>query len=194
MYENIAKYLEESGSDKNNICISERGTSGHRYGDLYEFIINSQRMKAGRDLKILEIGIDSGKSLDAWSRVEFFSKVVGIDNRKESYSFQNPGKVHFYAGPEFDAYSNETIGMILKEHGKFDIIIDDGPHTWESQEWFFRNYNFLLSEDGIMICEDIKENYLEDLSSLSEELHLFVFDMRSNINILGDEIIAIRRK
>ena len=38
-----------------------------------------------------------------------------------------------------------AIGGLLA-HEKFDIIIDDGPHTWESQEWFFRNYIELLNK------------------------------------------------
>jgi hypothetical protein len=38
---------------------------------------------------------------------------------------------------------------------KYDIMIDDGPHTLESMIFFIKNYLPLLSENGILIIEDI---------------------------------------
>ena len=40
---------------------------------------------------------------------------------------------------------------------KFDFILDDGPHTLESQIEFIKIYKDYLSENGILIIEDIKD-------------------------------------
>jgi spermidine synthase len=86
------------------------------------------------------------------------------------------------------------IDMLLEKEGKFDIIIDDGPHTWESQEWFFENYYDLLNEGGVLLCEDIHGQHYNQLHQLSKKLKLYVLDLRANNNPNGDEIIALRYK
>lgn len=42
----------------------------------------------------------------------------------------------------------------------FDIIIDDGLHTYEANMCFLRNSYHKLKQDGIYIIEDIVNNYI----------------------------------
>jgi autotransporter strand-loop-strand O-heptosyltransferase len=86
------------------------------------------------------------------------------------------------------------IDIIKQNEGKFDIIIDDGPHTWKSQKWFFENYYDLLNDGGVLFCEDIHENNYINLKELTSRLNLYVLDLRLNSNINRDEIIALRYK
>ena len=37
----------------------------------------------------------------------------------------------------------------------FDLLMDDGPHSLESMQFFARHYSSLLAPNGIMIIEDI---------------------------------------
>lgn len=40
---------------------------------------------------------------------------------------------------------------------KFDIMIDDGPHTLESMIYFITMYSPLMKEDGILVVEDVQQ-------------------------------------
>lgn len=186
-YCNISDLLDKSTSDKNTT---------HKYGVVYDLIFNSQYLKFGRKLKVLEIGITQfgDGSAECFSKVPFVEKYVGIDNKtyRGNISYD---KVSIYSGEKYDAYTFEMINEILEKEGSFDIIIDDGPHTWESQKWFLKNYFSLLNDGGVLMCEDIQEFYLKhNLRFLTKELDLYVLDLRVNNNKNFNEIIALRYK
>jgi len=185
-YSNIGEILLKSSTDKNTT---------HRYGVTYDLVFNSQYLKLNRPLKILEIGISlfGDGSVGPLSEIGYVEKYVGIDNKEYTGVIPND-KVTIYAGPEYDAYKKETIQLIQEKEGKFDIIIDDGPHTWESQKWFFENYYDLLNDDGVLFCEDIHQVHYDNLQQLSKKLNLYILDLRINNNPNGDEIIALRFK
>jgi hypothetical protein len=185
-YCNVGEILLKSSTDKNTT---------HRYGISYDLVFNSQYLKLNRPLKILEIGVSlfGDGSVGPLSEIDYIEKYVGIDNKTYVGNNLN-NKVKIYAGPEYDAYKKETIELIENNEGKFDIIIDDGPHSWESQEWFFENYYDLLNENGVLLCEDIHESNYNNLQVLTKKLDLYVLDLRANNNPNGDEIIALRFK
>lgn len=55
-----------------------------------------------------------------------------------------------------DAYKEEYVRE--RFGGKeFDFLLDDGPHTLESQEKFIELYSSLLSDSGILIIEDMQD-------------------------------------
>ena len=182
-YVDIGELLNSCGSDKNSF---------HKYGNGYNLIFSEQFLKKGRPLKVLEIGIFNGASMNAFSQIPYVSEVVGVDTFS-SFVTDNP-KIKLYIGDEFDGYSLKTLEMLKNNHEKFDIIIDDGPHTWESQEWFFRNYGELLNDGGVLVCEDISENHLLGLRRLKQELDLYVLDLRFNTNPDYNEFLVLRYK
>jgi autotransporter strand-loop-strand O-heptosyltransferase len=184
-YCNLNEILLNSATDKNTT---------HKYGNVYDLVFNTQFFKLNRPLKILEIGVSyfgdgSAKSI---SNVNYVGKYVGIDTTE--YRGMVGDNVKLYTGPKYDAYTLNTIEFIKQNEGKFDIIIDDGPHTWESQKWFFENYYDLLNEGGVLFCEDIHESNYNNLKELTKKLNLYVLDLRLNSNINRDEIIALRYK
>jgi hypothetical protein len=64
---------------------------------------------------------------------------------------------------------------------QFDIIIDDGPHTFETQSYFLTNYLPLLKKDGVLILEDIIDlNWTPKLLELVDDTKykVTVVDMR----------------
>ena len=185
-YHNIEEVLLTSSTDKNTT---------HKYGISYNLVFNSQYLKLNRPLKVLEIGISlfGDGSVGPLSEINYIEKYVGIDNKIYKGNIPN-NKIQIYAGPEYDAYKKETVNLLIEKEGKFDIIIDDGPHTWESQKWFFENYYDLLNEGGVLLCEDIHESNYDMLKSLTKKLDLYVLDLRVNNNPNGDEIIALRFK
>jgi hypothetical protein len=119
---------------------------------------------------ILEIGIKSGASLVLWQKLCPDSIIVGVDNdlaqfnNEEALKLQNVGKINVV---EKDAYSHEFIESL----SNFDLIIDDGPHTHESQINAL-NFTQKLSPTGTLIIEDIYPRYTEisNLISKSREI------------------------
>jgi hypothetical protein len=185
-FSSISVLLNASNSDKNTL---------HKYGIAYDLIFNSQYMKKCEPLKVLEIGVSlfGDGSAKPISKSELVGKYVGIDVDVYHGTGLND-KVTLHTGQAFDGYKRTTLEFLEKEHGKFDIIIDDGPHTWESQEWFLHNYHDLLVDGGVLLCEDINQAFYAHLHQLVDKLNLYVLDLRMNANPHHNEIIAIRYK
>jgi len=185
-YCNISQILLNGSTDKN---------TNHQYGISYDLIFNSQYLKQNRPLKVLEIGVSlfGEGSVGPFSNIPYVEKYVGIDNQTYIGALPND-KVTLYCGPQYDAYTFDMLDLLKEKEGKFDIIIDDGPHTWASQEWFFMYYYSLLNEGGVLVCEDIFEGYQANLAKLKQDYGLYVLDLRINNNPNRDEIIALRFK
>jgi hypothetical protein len=110
-----------------------------------------------REITLVEIGVRSGASLKLWS--EYFckkSKIYGLDNL---YDYNNNSvpinddwvsldNVEYIVG---DAYTENICNKI----GKIDILIDDGPHTFESHIKLFELYGLKINPGGIIVIEDI---------------------------------------
>jgi len=68
----------------------------------------------------------------------------------------------------------------------------DGPHSWESQNFFLNNYFQLLNIGGVLLCEDMHSSYMHELVKLRDSLHICIFDLRSNYTEDDNDIIALR--
>ena len=150
-------------SDKNDL---------HKYVVLYDYIINAQYLKKQSPL---------------------FDKIVGIDIdpiEKDVVRFNFSDKVTLEQG--MDGYDLEVAKYISNKHSKFDIILDDGDHMWESQIKFFELYYNLLAPGGVIMCEDIAEMYLPQLKQFCQQYEdFYVFDLRTKTNPHHNEIVAI---
>ena len=124
-----------------------------------------------KKLNILEIGIQKGSSLVLWNEYFKNSIVYGIDN-------SNFIKDRLDAYPRIkiiiqDAYRKELISNLPL----FDIIIDDGPHTLESQIKFINNYFKKLNKNGKLFIEDISGR--SNLNELRKEAGKFTDNITS---------------
>jgi len=193
-YFNYIEAFNNSTSDKNHT---------HKYPVVYDYIINTLYLKKNEPLSILEIGIRFGDSLEVWDSSPQFSKIVGMDiDDNESFvrylkennltrNFSN--KVELMQG--VNGYDEKVSNNLLTKGYKFDIILDDGDHMFDSQIKFFNNYYDLLNPGGVLICEDITQDYLPQLSHLAKQYtDFYVFDIRAKSNEHGNEIIAILKK
>ena len=142
----LEKTILISGTDKG---------SGHSYIDfVYGPLFDIAPPKS-----ILEIGIKSGASLVLWQELFPDSFIVGVDNdltnflNADALNLQKSGKINVV---EEDAYGKEFIENLTY----FDFIIDDGPHTHDSQMKAL-DFNQKLSTVGTMVIEDIYPRYSE---------------------------------
>jgi hypothetical protein len=191
--EEIEDKLKESGeyirTDKN---------SQHSYFGVYNPLFKRLRDSA-KD--VLEVGVAGGGSMLLWH--EFFpnATIHGVDNKKEKNLFVQETvdqldkykRMKLYFG---DAYN---ISFIKQNYGnkKFDVLIDDGSHFGAHQQLFIEHYLPLLSDDGIMVIEDIDIAFVPILvDKFPQELEgrITVMDRRLIKGRSDDVVIAYDRK
>ena len=70
----------------------------------------------------------------------------------------------------------------MQNNVKFDILIDDGPHTIESMITFIKMYSSILADKGIMVIEDVQTlDWIPQLiNAVPDHLKLYVevYDLR----------------
>ena len=109
---------------------------------------------ADKEIRLLELGVDKGKSLLLWR--DYFDKgrIVGLD--MEAVQIDDPtGRIRVYVGYQQDVNLLSRIAQEEAAEG-FDVIIDDGSHIAEPTRiafWYlFVNH---LKPGGIYAIEDI---------------------------------------
>jgi hypothetical protein len=96
---------------------------------------------------------------------------------------------------QVDAYSPTTLSWW--NGTKFDVIVDDGPHTLASMKVCVSSYSKLLTDTGVLVVEDIQDiRWIEELRSATpDELKPFiqVFDLRSTKGRYDDVLFVINK-
>jgi autotransporter strand-loop-strand O-heptosyltransferase len=132
-------------------------TSNHTYHDVYVKIFEEMRNK---EISLLEIGIDEGKSLNVWKDYLKNAKIFGLDiNREFSHD-----RGYVFKADQNNLSDLEKITLELKS---CEVIIDDGSHNPQHQIKTF-NYLFenLLENGGYYIIEDVETSYWNPTSKL----------------------------
>jgi len=142
-------YEESTGkiSDKWNI-----------YFDAYDNIMAPYRNKA---VTMLEIGVQNGGSLEAWSNYfPHAEKIIGcdIDELCGNLEYTDP-RISVFVG---DATSESTSKKIINFQPELDIVIDDGSHTSPDIIRAFCKYFGTIRNGGVFIAEDLHCSYWEN--------------------------------
>merc|ERR1719375_1680594 len=106
----------------------------------------------GKEVHIMEIGIQSGGSLDMWKSV--FgpgTHVYGCDINPECKAYEDT-RTKVFIG---DQASPEFWEGVKKQVPRIDILIDDGGHAPEQQIATLGLMLQHLSPDGVYITEDV---------------------------------------
>jgi hypothetical protein len=146
----------EITTDKNSVCF-------YKYNDKYKFLqyhsyienFYEEYFSKYRDKKnsILEIGIDTGGSIALWHEYFSNSTIVGVDIKKER--LQNEYDEDKFERAIYTYVKDAYDPIFINSLNNFDIIIDDGPHTFESQLVTIKNYLHKLNDGGLLVIEDI---------------------------------------
>ncbi len=173
--------------------ISDKGTQ-HDYINSYyadEFL----NIKDA-DIRIVEIGIGDGYSLVLWR--EWFTKaeIFAIEKYPYHYFHKEPFRTTGVTSIFEDAYTETAINMFADE--SIDYLIDDGPHTYDSQEYCIKHWYSKIKPGGKIVVEDIqKSEYIEMLENFVKENNLNysirVFDSRKNKDRYDDIIIEFTK-
>lgn len=118
------------------------------------------RAYTNRPLRILEIGIENGGSLEIWAK--YFPNanlIVGCDiNPLCANLSYDADHINVVVG---DANADNIRARIVAFSETYDIIIDDGSHVSRDIVVSFAKYFPLLAEGGIYVVEDLHCSYWE---------------------------------
>ncbi|WP_434151170.1 glycosyltransferase [Methylocaldum gracile subsp. desertum] len=139
-------YSEHTGkvSDKWSLYLTEYGRLFDDYRD--------------KPVRLLEIGIQNGGSLEIWSK--YFSNasvLIGCDINPDCacLTYDDP-RIAVIVG---DANSGEISERIFLHCPQFDIVIDDGSHLSSDIIRSFSLYFPRLAEGGLFVAEDLHCSY-----------------------------------
>jgi cephalosporin hydroxylase len=113
---------------------------------LYRRIYESGFCPAG----ILEIGVKNGGSLALWRALFPEARIVGVDLNIDR-SIKHDG-IAYVGGDQRDTELLQAIG---RDHGPFDLIIDDGSHVPADQFLTLRTLLEFAKPGALYIVEDI---------------------------------------
>ena len=159
------------------------------YLPAYESALSPYR---SRPIKMLEIGVARGGSLQMWRRyLHPESTIVGIDIDTTTRQFDDPPRrVHVRIGSQTDiAFLQE----VVDEFGPFDVILDDGSHMNSHIALTFRHlFPKGLAPGGIYVVEDLHSNYWQpyrDSSMSFADFTKWLIDaMHAHYQIAGREL------
>ena|SRR6185436_3742514 len=113
--------------------------------DLYADVLKNPK-------SILEIGVQTGKSLIMWRNAFPDAEVTGLD--KDDVLETLPETITFVKGDHDDL---ETLNKL----GNYDLIIDDGSHKTGSQQFMFDILFKHVNPGGQYVIEDLETSYME---------------------------------
>ena len=155
------KYKTDKGGDL-NVKKGPRGT--HSYSYYYEELFSHCRLSVER---VFECGIGTnfedtpsnmsmqgtpGASLKMWEEYFPNAEIVGVDI--DDRVLFTTERVNTY---KLDQTNSAEITELFHKIGgtKFDLMIDDGLHTFEAAKCLFENSHTQLKDGGVYVIEDI---------------------------------------
>ena len=142
-------------------------------------------------INLLEIGIHHGDSIFLWKQWFTRGNIFGIDS---TFQYLHSHLVEGATIMQIDAYSESTLGQFEDEY--FDYIIDDGPHTIESQIACINLWYPKLKTGGKIIIEDIQnfnDIHLLETTTNSNNAEYKIFDLRSSKGQPDDVIFEVTK-
>lgn len=202
----LSRLCDKYGSDKGAVMTSGHPYRGiaHTYADFYTRLFGHYRNNV---TKVFECGIGTnntnlvsnmgvngqpGASLRVWR--DFFpnANIIGADIDKGILFEEDRIKTYY-----LDQTNPETISKCWEAVGirDFDLMIDDGLHTFEGGRCLFENSIGQLASHGIYIIEDVHlpemkmfETYFKDKNYVVDFVNLY----RPNVLLSDNNLIVIR--
>ena len=155
----LCDIMIRNGSDKGGVG------NWHNYTLVYDKLFNKLRQSS---LRLFELGIGSnnpsipsnmgvygtpGASLRGWTQYFPNAMIFGADVDKDILFEDN--RIQTFHCDQLDPVSICGLWSNNSLIDNFDIIIEDGLHTFEANVCFFENSIHKLKADGIYVIEDI---------------------------------------
>ena len=144
----LCELMSKYGSDKSS-CV-------HNYTVVYNELFKNLKNTTSNFFELGIGTINSGASLRAWK--DYFSKanIYGADILDEALFTEY--RIQTFQCDQLDKKSISKLWDNFKDT-EFDVILEDGLHTYEANIHFFENSFFKVKKGGYYIIEDIVEIY-----------------------------------
>jgi hypothetical protein len=203
----LAIFFQKYGSDKGAVTLSGHPYPWppHTYSDLYHGMWN---LKRDNVLKVFECGIGTnsvdipssmgangvpGASLYAWRDYFPNAQIYGADIDRKILFTADRIKTFWV-----DQLSEESITSLWAEvrEKDFDIILDDGLHTFEAGSNLFANSIHALDDDGVYVIEDISSSDLVLYADFFKKQSYFVefYLMTAEYKTNDNNLITVRKR
>jgi len=135
---------------------NKEGRGVHKWFHYFEIYDRYFSKFRGKEIAILEIGVQNGGSLQMWKY--YFganAKIYGIDINPECKKFEED-QIQIFIGSQEDPIFLDEIKSKIP---MLDILIEDGGHTVNQQIVTYEKMFSHLKEDSIYLCEDLHTSY-----------------------------------
>jgi len=172
----LCSFMAKYGSDKGHPDLKSRHNYTYVYYSLFSPIRNEP-------IRLFELGIGSnnpkipsnmsvrgrpGASLRAWR--DFFPKSTIFGADIDVFCLMTENRLKTF-------YCDQTNPVIIRNmwqhdsllHDEFDIIIEDGLHTYDANKCFFESSCHKLKKGGVYCIEDIETKNLSKYYELVEQ-------------------------
>ena len=182
----INGHEKDGGTDKDTF---------HSYIEMYERFLAPLIDKAA---VVAEVGIQYGGSMLLWQDYLPKAKFIYLDNVDAVHAkvYDNldlkRSKILFE-----DAYTQEAAAKVKKLAPKgIDFIIDDGPHTLESQCQFLSLYLPLLAQGGMAVIEDVQSTdwFVSLAMCVPDGFVIEAIDLRDTKGRYDDLVFAVTKQ
>ena len=203
----LAELCDKYGADKGSLGAGKRpyGWAPHTYTDYYSLLFDNCRNEVRN---VFECGIGTvnpklsssaaalrkpGASLRVWRDYFPNAEVIGADIDEEILFQEDRIKTYW-----LDQTSPKAIKAFWEkiEPNDFDMILDDGLHTFEAGVCLFENSIHKLGQRGYYIIEDVRfddvlkyQQYFKGGSYVVQYVMLFKKDLRPEDN----NLVVIRK-
>lgn len=155
-------------------------------GLMYEYLNVFQALKY-QPVTLLEIGVAEGGSINYFA--DYFehpkSKMIGMDYQRPLRNEPEFRKnVRFVIGDQNNA---QRLNVIGEKFGPFDIIIDDGAHTFKETENTYENLFKYVKRGGYFIIEDWSAELI-DKEKYAGMIDLMLKIYKENIGVNSREM------
>jgi len=117
-------------------------------------------------INFLEIGVQNGDSIFMWrDYFHYDSQIHTLDVKFCEAISSIPNVTQIVS----DAYCKDVLNLF--DNDFFNIIVDDGVHTYASFEFLIKHYYSKLKVGGIMVIEDIVDlSWIPTLKSIANQI------------------------
>ena len=151
---------------------TDKGPNDHMYTSKYSLYLEQYR---NIEFNLLEIGVCNGDSVKMWK--EYFSKAnivaLDIDPRCKEYEEE---RIDIHIGDQTD---KKFLNDVFNQYGHFEVILDDGGHSWKQQIVSFETLFPRLTPGGMYLIEDLHTSYKP--GSIWDDYHITGVNYFKNI-------------
>jgi hypothetical protein len=145
----------------------------------YELYKAKFNLYVNRTIKLLEIGVQDGSSIQFWKSLSERWDVWGLDIDLTC------------EGPNIVIGDQKDKDILTKFYG-FDIIIDDGGHSMSQQITSFKELFPYLNSGGIYVIEDLHTSFWPEFLDDNITTYEFLSELcRSLSNIVANDPVRL---